>query len=372
MNWPSLDRHRLREDHNVPSPALLVYPDLIQANLRRMIDQVGDVKRLRPHVKTDKMAEVVATMRSLGITKVKCATIAEAEMCADAGMPDILLAYQPVGPQIDRFIRLIQTYPDYRMSTIVDCAEIVAELQRAAERANVVVPVFVDIDCGMKRSGIAAGKEALAMYQSLVAASSLQPAGLHVYDGHIRDSDLAAREIHCARDLKPAMAFKESLLASGWEVPSLVLGGTPTFPIHARNEAAECSPGTCVLWDAGYARLLPDMNYEFAALVLTRVVSKPGTRRLCLDLGHKAIASEGPHPRVIFPDLENATAVSHSEEHLVLETDRAGEFRVGDCLYGIPWHICPTVALYDEAVVVRDGHATETWKVAARARRLSV
>jgi D-serine deaminase-like pyridoxal phosphate-dependent protein len=127
-----------------------------------------------------------------------------------------------------------------------------------------------------------------------------------------------------------------------------------------------------VLWDAGYARLLPDMNYEFAALVLTRVVSKPGTRRLCLDLGHKAIASEGPHPRVIFPKLEDAAAVSHSEEHLVLETDRAGEFRVGDCLYGIPWHICPTVALHDEAIVVRDGRATETWKVLARARRLTI
>jgi len=108
------------------------------------------------------------------------------------------------------------------------------------------------------------------------------------------------------------------------------------------------------------------------ALVLTRVISKPSSKILCLDLGHKAIASESPHPRVELMGLADARAIGHSEEHLTIETDRADEFPVGTPLYGIPWHICPTVALHQEAVVVRDGRAMERWQVVARARTITV
>ena len=115
-----------------------------------------------------------------------------------------------------------------------------------------------------------------------------------------------------------------------------------------------------------------DLDFLNAALVLTRVVSKPGGNRLCLDLGHKAIASENPQPRVIFLNLPDARAVSHSEEHLVVETERAGETELGACIYGVPWHVCPTVALHAEAVIVREGRAQERWEVVARNRRLTV
>ena len=142
--------------------------------------------------------------------------------------------------------------------------------------------------------------------------------------------------------------------------------------MYARREDVECSPGTCVFWDAGYARNLPDLDFLPAAVLLTRVVSKPTPNRLCLDLGHKAVASEMPHPRGVFLDLDDAKPVVHSEEHLVIETSRADHFAVGDCLYGIPWHICPTVALHREAVVVRKGRAEERWKVIARDRALTI
>jgi D-serine deaminase-like pyridoxal phosphate-dependent protein len=114
------------------------------------------------------------------------------------------------------------------------------------------------------------------------------------------------------------------------------------------------------------------MDFLNAALVLTRVVSKPGGNRLCLDLGHKAIASENPHPRAVFLNLPDAQAVSHSEEHLVIESERARQIELGACLYGVPWHVCPTVALHSEAVIVRGGRARERWGVVARSRRLTV
>jgi len=105
---------------------------------------------------------------------------------------------------------------------------------------------------------------------------------------------------------------------------------------------------------------------------LTRVVSKPGAHRLCLDLGHKAVAAEKPPPRVQFLNLPEVTAVSHSEEHLVIESQQAGQFAVGDCLFGVPCHICPTVALHAEATVIRAGRAAERWRIVARDRRLTV
>jgi D-serine deaminase-like pyridoxal phosphate-dependent protein len=210
------------------------------------------------------------------------------------------------------------------------------------------------------------------LYRLAASLPGLQAAGLHSYDGHLHDSDATARAAACEKAFGPILAFRDQLAIAGLPVPALVAGGTPTFPMHARRNDVECSPGTCVLWDFGYADKLRDMDFLVAALVLTRVVSKPGGDRLCLDLGHKSIAAENPHPRVRLLGLEDVQFVTHSEEHLVIETSRAAQFSVGDALYGIPRHICPTVALHSEAVVIRDGHAVERWKVAGRERRLTV
>jgi D-threonine aldolase len=155
-------------------------------------------------------------------------------------------------------------------------------------------------------------------------------------------------------------------------VPKIVAGGTPTLPMHLRREDVECSPGACVFWDAGYETKFADLNFVSAALVLTRVVSKPGSNLLCLDLGYKAIASENPHPRVLLLDLPDARFIAHSEEHLVIESARAGDYPVGHLLYGLPWHICPTVALHSDAVTVKNGHAEGRWKIVARQRRITV
>ena len=200
----------------------------------------------------------------------------------------------------------------------------------------------------------------------------LKSGGLHVYDGHIHESDLTERARSCEAAFASVKELGCELEAAGLAVPRIVAGGTPTFPLHAKNEGFECSPGTCVLWDFGYSDEFSDLSFLHAAVVLTRVVSKPGGKRLCLDIGHKSIAAEKPPPRIQFLNLPNATEVSHSEEHLVVETERAGDFAVGDCLYGVPRHVCPTVALYSEAVVVRNGRAKERWKIAARERRLTI
>jgi 3-hydroxy-D-aspartate aldolase len=356
----------------VASPALLIYPDRVQENIRRMIQIAGGVERLRPHMKTNKLPEVIRMQMAQGIMKYKCATIAEAEVAASCSAPDVLLAYQLVGPNVQRLVQLVKKFPSTKFSALVDDAGAVEALSKAASAAGVTLDLFVDLDCGMHRTGVAPGPEAVALYRLLARSPGLRAAGLHVYDGHIRDSDLGRRTAACDAAFAQLESVRQQLLDAKLEVPLVVAGGTPTFPIHAKRSGVQCSPGTCVFWDLGYETLLPDLDFLPAVLVLTRVISKPSGRILCLDLGHKAIASEGPHPRVELLGLSDARPTGHSEEHLTVETERADDYRVGSTLYGIPWHICPTVALHQEAVVIRNGRAEEKWQVVARVRKITV
>lgn len=356
----------------VPSPSLLFYPERIAANIARVIEIAGGTERLRPHIKTHKTGMIVIMHLAQGITKFKCATIAEAEMLATHSAPDVLLAYQPVGPNVARVVELIRRFPETKFSVIVDDEGAIKELSRAASAAGVSLNVLLDIDCGMHRTGVAPGPRALELYRLIATSPGLRVAGLHAYDGHIHDTDLRTRQTRCGETFAPVNTLREQIIAAGLPFSVMVAGGTPTFPIHAQPPHAECSPGTYVLWDFGYADMLPDLPFELAALLLTRVVSKPAGNRLCLDLGHKAVAAENPQPRVRFLNLPDARPVMHSEEHLVVETEFADRFAVGDCLYAVPKHICPTVALYNEAVVVDQGQAVDRWAISARGRRMKV
>jgi D-serine deaminase-like pyridoxal phosphate-dependent protein len=291
----------------------------------------------------------------------------------------LLLAYAPVGPNLPRLIDLMRAFPHTRFSVIGDDASAIKALSltlqglrstRAGEAlAERRLEVLLDIDVGQHRTGVSPDSNAAKLYSLIASLPGLKPGGLHVYDGHIAHKDFSERTDACERAFAPAAVFRRQLAAAGLPVPRVVAGGTPTFQIHANRKDVECSPGTCVFWDAGYASKLPDLDFLPAALVLTRVISKPGPNRLCLDLGHKAVASEMPHPRVQFLNLQDAKTVMHSEEHLVIETGRSNQFSVGDCLYGIPWHVCPTVALHSQAAVVKGGKIAGYWKVAARDRQ---
>ncbi len=356
----------------VASPALLFYPERIAENVRRMVRLAGGAARLRPHIKTHKSADVLRLNLEQGITKFKCATIAEAEMAADTGAADILIAYPLVGPNDRRLLELTRKFPAAKFSCVADNATAIQALAETFAADGRAVELLLDIDCGQHRTGIEPGPQALELYRLIATTRGLKPGGLHVYDGHIHEPDLTARTAQCEAAFAPVDKLRRELTEAGWPVPRIVAGGTPTFPLHAKNPAFECSPGTCVLWDFSYSEQYNDLDFLHAALVLTRVVSRPGGNRLCLDVGHKAVAAENPHPRIQFPNLPDAKAITHSEEHLVIETTRAGEFAVGDCLYGVPRHVCPTVALYSEAVVVRAGRAAERWRITARDRRLTV
>ena len=354
----------------IDSPALVIYPERITANIESAKNIVGDVNKLRPHVKTNKMEEVCRLILQAGISKFKCATIAEAEMTALAGSPDILLAYQPVGPKINRFVQLIKAYPKSRFSCLADDPDNASVINSLCQKENVMSDVFIDLNVGMNRTGIHPGK-AFDLAKTIRSLKNLRLVGLHGYDGHIHEQDLVQRQNKA--DLSYAVmedVFKEVQPLFPYPL-RMVTGGTPTFPIHARRTNCECSPGTFVFWDWGYKHQYPDMPFEYAALVICRIISVIDKQHVCVDLGHKSVAAESPLPRVYFLNAPEIKPVAQSEEHLVLEAPAGNTYSIGQVFYGIPRHICPTIALYEKASVIEDGRMSETWDVIARNRYIN-
>jgi D-serine deaminase-like pyridoxal phosphate-dependent protein len=366
----------LHDPSTVFSPGLLFYRDVIRDNIAKLIARVGDPARLRPHVKTHKTREIARLQLQAGITKHKCATIAEAEMLAGVGAPDVLVAYNLVGPNSARFAQLIGKFPDCGFSTVADHPVAAQALSDAVARTGRTVDVLLDLDVGQHRTGIAPAADAVRLYETIARLPGLAPGGLHVYDGHNHQPNLAERRQAVDRLLASVTELKTSLTAKGLPVPRIVFGGTPTFPVYAelRWPEAECSPGTCVLNDANYAAWFADLGeFRSAALLLTRVISRPTPRRVTFDLGYKAVASDPPAgKRCTMLDIPDAEAVLHNEEHLVVETSAAERFRPGDVAYAVPAHICPTTALHRFAYVVEDGNVVDRWEIAARDRVLTI
>jgi D-serine deaminase-like pyridoxal phosphate-dependent protein len=339
----------------VDSPGLLIYPERVKENIRIAKGFLDDANRLRPHIKTNKSPEVTKLFVEAGIIKFKCATIAEAEMLAMNGAKDILLAHQPVGPKAERLKQLITKYPSVKFSCIVDDAHAARQLKG--------VDLYIDLNVGMNRTGIEPEK-ALPLYNEFQS----QIVGLHAYDGHLRDPDLAVRKKQSDEGFDRVMKLQAKIPKK----LNIVAGGTPSFSIHAKRKDVECSPGTFIYWDRGYQSVLTEQPFLIAALVVTRVVSLPGADTICVDLGHKGIASENPiDKRVYFLNAEELSPIGHSEEHLVLKTN-GKQYKVGDVLYGVPHHICPTVNLYDAPNVIENGRYTRNWETVSRKRKITI
>lgn len=368
------DWYLIKNIDELDSPALVVYPERIKYNIRLAISMVVDVQRLRPHVKTNKCREVSQLMMEAGINKFKCATIAEAEMLALCDAADVLLAYQPLGPKLKRFVSLIEKYPSTQFSCLTDNKVAASEQSTAFAGSHFSIPVYIDLNVGMNRTGIAPGENAVDLYKHCSSLQGITVAGLHAYDGHIRDLDFDARKKSCDKAFSNVEMMKEKLQQSGLPVNTIIAGGSPTFPIHAaRREEVECSPGTFVYWDKGYSDLCPEQKFLNAAVLVTRIISQPTPGSLCLDLGHKSVAAENEiNKRIFFLNAPGLNAVSQSEEHLVVDARDEHSFKPGDVLYGLPYHICPTVALYEKVHVADNGMITEEWKNIARDRKITV
>lgn len=368
MNW-----YDIENINDVDSPSVVLYEDRLMFNLNKMLEMVrGDASRLMPHIKTNKMPEVIKRMVSLGIKNFKASTIAEAEIAAMAGAEGVLISHQLVGPKIERLLGLMEIFPETNFSTIIDNGRSRKLLSDAASQRNNTVNVFIDVNNGMNRSGIELGDSMNELIGEVKLCKNLLFRGLHVYDGHIRESNFNQRKKNVEEAFQEVYKLFKSLKRNNSNL-QLICGGTPSFTSHLRETDRICSPGTCLLWDWGYAEKLKEQDFKTAALLICRVISKPTDGIITIDLGHKSVASENPiDRRVKFLNLEHYKLVSQSEEHGVLQVKDWSSINVGDVFYGVPYHICPTINLFDEVSVVANARKIETWEISARKRKISI
>ena len=367
QNW-----FEINDIDKLDSPALVVYPDRVKQNIELLKSMIDDVSRLRPHVKTNKAKEATSLMIEAGITKFKFATIAEAEMLGMIGAKDALLAYQPVGPKLERFVSLIKTYSDTSYSCLIDNVAAATGISEEAIKNEIRISTYIDLNVGQNRTGIDPN-EALELYEDCQSLKGIKIVGLHAYDGHLHDADLEIRTQKCNEAYKAVEELQKSITQKGYPEPIIIAGGSPTFPIHAKRETIECSPGTFIYWDRGYSVLCAEQPFLPAALVVSRVISLPDSTKICIDLGHKSVSAENElAKRVYFINAPDLKPVGQSEEHLVLEAGEGHPYKIGDVLYGMPYHVCPTIALYERAITIENHQVTGSWRNIARDRKITI
>ena len=365
MNW-----FNIKNIEEIDTPALLIYKDRAKQNIEKAIALVHSVEQLRPHVKTHKLLEVSTMMMESGIHKFKCATIAEAEMLGMAKAKDVLIAFPMVGPKIKRLQALKQKYSNTKFSCLIDNIDTAKDL--SDEFINDKTDVYIDLNVGMNRTGISSDN-ALNLYKNALNLSGINIIGIHAYDGHIHDSDVLQRKHKADKVFQLISLVQLEIEKFAEKKLKIVVGGSPTFSIHAlAHEDVEVSPGTFIFWDAGYKETMPDFDFLWAGIIATRVISIINETTLCLDLGHKSIAAENPLPRIKFLSNDEIIPIGQSEEHLVVQVENTDKYAVGDVWYGVPIHICPTVALHKEVQIVENNTVIDAWKVIARDRKITV
>jgi len=368
-NWWEINPETL-----IDTPFLAVYEDLIRFNIERLITSVkGETQKLRPHIKTHKIGEILELFKIYNIKKVKCATIAESELAAIHEIPDILLAYQPVGLKKERWISLLKKYPEINFSTIVDNFESAKALNEIAGKNNLILNIYLDLNAGMNRTGISISDQWIDLANDIISLKNIHFTGIHIYDGHLKGS-IEERNSKVSNSFSIIKKELEKLQQKINYDLKIVAGGSNTFPFYATQENVECSPGTFVFWDANYQMNLPEQNFRTAAVIVGTIISKPTNTTFCIDIGYKAVVSENTlDKRLVILNDDNLIPIAHSEEHLIIGNKGKNQYEIGDTIYALPYHVCPTCALYDSVQVVNKKHQIyDQWMVAARGRKINI
>jgi D-serine deaminase-like pyridoxal phosphate-dependent protein len=374
----NIDEYRIAEIESVMTPALVIYPEIVEANIDATLRVLGgDANRWRPHVKTSKLGFVMRKMAERGVVNVKCATTLELKTAAEAGAEDILVAYPMMGANARRVRELALAMPDKRISALVENAE------QVESWIGSDIGLFIDLNGGMDRTGIEQDHiDQVVQLAQVIEESGLVFRGLHYYDGQMsKYEDLATREVMAHQGYDQLMQIIAALNSAGIVIEEVITAGTPAFPCTlSYRPFAEApfvhraSPGTVVYGDFTSAGQLPaEYGYRPAAVVVSTVVSHPMPGRLTCDAGHKAVSADAGVPTCTVLGHPELQPHKPSEEHLPIDAPAGVELPgVGDYLYLVPRHVCPTVNNFDDALLVVDGKIVGVERVTARGREIPV
>jgi D-serine deaminase-like pyridoxal phosphate-dependent protein len=367
------ERFRVENADDVMTPALLLYPDAVAANIDavlRVLD--GNADRWRAHVKTAKLAFTMRMLVERGVANFKCATTLELLVACESGARDVLVAYPLVGANARRVREIAESFPNVRVSILAE-----NEAQASQWRGS-RVGVFLDINPGMDRTGVEQDRhsEIVALVHA-IKNSGLNFRGLHYYDGHFGGLAESERIAAAQQGYEHLLAVVAAIEQAGVAVEEVITAGTPTFSasssfarFRGQRFAHRISPGTVVYNDAtSLSQLSASLGLQPAVLVMTRVVSHPHAGRITCDAGHKSVSADAGLPTCVVAGHPELTPLGPSEEHLPMAVaDGFVPPKVGEILYLLPRHVCPTVNNFDSALLVRENRIEAVEEVSARGR----
>jgi len=363
--------------HEVNTPALLIDLDVMEANIRKLPEQLrGKRCAYRPHSKAHKSPFIAHKQIQAGANGIACQTLDEAEVMVFGGVPEILLTHMVVTPE--KISRLVNLARHSRFLVTVDCAENVKAIGSAASLQGVEIGVLVEIDVGQKRTGVPPLKPAVELAQVAQHQRGVTFRGIMGYEGHLQCSilDFNERKRKCEEALAPVIETRDKLVDAGLPVEIVSSGGTGTYNIACDIAGVtEIQPGSYVIMDGRY-HLIETCGRDFgcALSVLATVVSKPTSTRAIVDMGWKACSVEYqifgwdgmPHPK----NLSGVDYWVGGDEHGVLTIKDSGvQLSLGDKIEFIPSHCDTTVNLHDKFYGVRKGEVEMVCDIPARRRR---
>ncbi len=375
MDRPMLDHpvtgFEIRNLSDVLTPALAIYAGNVAHNIATTIALLGnDPARWRPHLKTTKLSYVMHMLAARGVEAVKCATTLELFKACEAGFQDVLLAYPLAGNNARRVVEIAAAFPQIAISVLVDSPH------QLRQWAGTRISVFLDIDPGMKRTGIPqADVKEIAQLAQRVIENRIHFRGLHYYDGHLSDASLEARTKKAHAGYDQLLKIVRALEVKQIPIEEVITTGTPTFPCAltypgfvGASFLHRVSPGTVVFLDVdSHASLPPSFGYRFAALVLAHVVSAATPGRFTCNAGHKSVSVDAGVPNCAVLGWESLVPARPSEEHLPIAVP-GGSLApgLGEILYLVPRHICPTVNNFSRALIIQEGEIAGVEVVSAR------
>lgn len=354
----------------VDTPALLLDLDAFERNLDRLdATLAGRNVRLRPHAKSHKTPQLALRQIARGAVGVCCQKVSEAEAMVAGGVQNVLVANEVVGHA--KLARLAALAKRATIGVCVDDPGNLGELESAAREAGSRPDVYVEIDVGANRCGVAPGDPALAMARAIASARNVRFAGIHAYHGgaqHLRTPQ--ERSAAIAQAVEKVKTSKAMMEAAGIRVEIVTGAGTGTYTLEATSGVYnELQPGSYVFMDADYGRNLGDdgqpvHEFAYSLTILATVMSRPTAQRAVVDVGLKAHSVDSGMPTVV--GISGAKYLKASDEHGVLEVPHTNSVRLGDKIRLIPGHCDPTVNLYDWLVCIRGERVEDIWPVAAR------
>jgi len=355
----------------IDTPSLVLDLDAFDRNGALMSEWLSACDlRLRPHAKSHKTPEIARRQLAAGAVGICCQKVSEAAVFVDAGIGDILITNQVVGPA--KLARLAALAGRARIGVLVDHPDQVRPLAHAVTAAGTAIDVYIEVNVG-GRCGIGVGEGLVSLARMVGECARLKLAGLQVYHGpaqHMRDAQERAAAIVKAGEA--ARAAQRLIQEAGLPCPLVTGAGTGTF-WHERDSGiwGELQPGSYIFMDRDYAdnrRGEADPRFEHALFVLTTVMSRPSPDRAIVDAGLKASSVDSGMPVVWQrPELRYLKA---SDEHGVIDCSSAPAVALGDRLMLVPGHCDPTVNLYDEMIAVRGGIVESIWPISARGAAL--